>query len=78
MAVDPRAAKATAERIVAQVGDWDGGEAPRVMVTVVDPDTHQRLATTFVTVQDLRPSKPVLRLVDRLHEINRQSSYWTR
>lgn len=45
------AARETADRIVAQVGDWDGGEAHRLMVAVIDPETNTRLATTFATVR---------------------------
>ncbi|GGW81102.1 hypothetical protein [Streptomyces griseoloalbus] len=50
-----RAAQAAADRIVAQVGDWDGGESPRLLVAVIDPETSTRLATTFVTVKADRP-----------------------
>lgn len=45
------AARETADRIVAQVGDWDGGESPRLMVAVIDPETNTRMATAFVTVR---------------------------
>ncbi|WP_043493763.1 hypothetical protein [Streptomyces viridosporus] len=45
------AVRETADRIVAQVGDWDGGESPRLMVAVIDPETNTRLRTTFVTVR---------------------------
>mgnify|MGYP003577057487 CR=1 FL=1 len=41
----------TADRIAGQVGDWDGGESPRVMVAVIHPDTNTRLWRRFVTVQ---------------------------
>ncbi|MFF3928224.1 hypothetical protein [Streptomyces hirsutus] len=56
------AARDTADRIVAQVGDWDGGESPRLMVAVTDPETNTRLATTFVAIH-VEPATPVLRLV---------------
>jgi hypothetical protein len=45
------AVRETADRIVTQVRDWDGSESPRLMVAVIDPETHTRLATTFVTVR---------------------------
>lgn len=45
------AAQETADRIAAQVGDWDGGQSPRLMVAVIDPETNTRLRTTFVTVR---------------------------
>lgn len=56
------AARETADRIVAQVGDWDGGESPRLLVTVIDPETRERLGTAFVTVRPEPATRP-LRLV---------------
>lgn len=45
----------TADRIAAQVGDWDGGETPCVMVAVIDPETNTRLATAFAAVRAALP-----------------------
>ena len=56
------AARETADRIVARVGDWDGGQSPRLMVAVIDPETNTRLQTAFVTVRP-EPATPHLSLV---------------
>ncbi|MEV7983353.1 hypothetical protein [Streptomyces sp. NPDC086519] len=45
-----RAAEAKAHQVVRTVADFDGGTGPYLMVAVIDPETHIRLATGFVAV----------------------------